>query len=203
MRAALLLLPLLAGACGDHGCPERGRESLAQCTESCERGEARACAWVGMHLETSARGGEESARRFSTACESADVDQRWLCALASREPPAGEVLGQLRAACGDGDAIACWAIARHATVSIPLEPPSERPDPPATAIVLTLEPGGRLLIDGEAVTVESLADRELPADRPVRIEADRRVAHGEMIRVIDALRAAGVTRYAINVTPER
>ncbi len=93
--------------------------------------------------------------------------------------------------------------------SIPMDLPnaqSGEEGPPRTLTVSIDEEGG-LYIDAEEVTWEQLSSRArsfaASEDEPrAVIAADRRVSHGEFIRIVDVLRTAGITRYAINVNPQ-
>ena len=69
-------------------------------------------------------------------------------------------------------------------------------------IRIVITPEGTIRMDGARVTLEALGARlrAAAADRSgaqVLIRADRRVAHGVVVAVMDAARAAGVTRLAI------
>ena len=69
-------------------------------------------------------------------------------------------------------------------------------------ITIAITPEGAVRLDGTPVTLEALGARLRAAaaerrDAQVLIRADRRVAHGLVVAVMDAARAAGVTRLAI------
>ena len=93
--------------------------------------------------------------------------------------------------------------------SIPMDLPSAQTggESPPRTLTVSLDQSGTLYVDAEATSWEALpglarrfAD-EQEEPRAV-IAADRRVSHGDFIRVVDTLRGAGITRYAINVNPE-
>ena len=74
------------------------------------------------------------------------------------------------------------------------------------ALVLSLFEGGRIDLDGVAVSLAGLPDaieraRETGPDRPVRLAADEGVAVQAMIEVMDALRIAGATDVSIATHP--
>ncbi len=95
------------------------------------------------------------------------------------------------------------------TKSIPMDLPNAQSGEDGTPRELTvsLDAEDHLYVNGEATTWEGLEaaarrfhDQQREQARAV-IEADRRVEHGEFIHVVDVLRTAGITRYAINVNP--
>lgn len=99
--------------------------------------------------------------------------------------------------------------------SIPMELPSGSTGEPTTeprTLTVSLDEEGTLYIDAEPTTWEELPGvarrfaasfEELPNEEPrAVIAADRRVSHGDFIRIVDILREARITRYAINVNPE-
>jgi biopolymer transport protein ExbD len=72
----------------------------------------------------------------------------------------------------------------------------------ALAVVLTRE--GLIFVDGVERTEQELARRTgeaLARDREVRavISADRAALHGAVVRVIDVMKGAGLSRFAINI----
>jgi biopolymer transport protein ExbD len=93
--------------------------------------------------------------------------------------------------------------------SIPMDLPDAQSgdESPPRQMTISIDSAGQLYLDAEAVTWEALAQQ---AQRFARAEsepraviaADRNISHGQFIRVIDLLRTAGITRYAINVNPE-
>ena len=93
--------------------------------------------------------------------------------------------------------------------SIPMDLPnaSTGEEGPPRTLTVSIDQEGQLYLDAETITWEQLRTRatrfarEETEPRAV-IAADRRVSHGEFIRVVDLLRGAGITRYAINVSPE-
>jgi biopolymer transport protein ExbD len=92
--------------------------------------------------------------------------------------------------------------------SIPMDLPTavSGTETPPRQLTVSLDAQGHVYIDSERATWEELTRasrrfaRENEQARAV-IEADRAVSHGEFIRVVDILRHAGITRYAINVNP--
>ena len=73
-----------------------------------------------------------------------------------------------------------------------------------TSLGLTLTSGGGLLLDGEPVTVPALEARldEAKAneeDVVCLISADKMVAHGRVVWLIDLIRSHGIAKFAINI----
>ena len=69
-------------------------------------------------------------------------------------------------------------------------------------LVLTVQ--GTLLLDGAPTTLEALppklrAFREREPERQVLIEAEKEVGHGQVVGLLDAVRAAGFTSVGIGV----
>jgi biopolymer transport protein ExbD len=93
--------------------------------------------------------------------------------------------------------------------SIPMDLPDAQSgdESPPRQMTISIDREGQLYLDAEVVTWEALgqeARRFARAESEPRavIAADREVSHGQFIRVVDVLRTAGITRYAINVNPE-
>ena len=92
--------------------------------------------------------------------------------------------------------------------SIPMELPaadSGTESPPRT-LTVSVDEAGVVYVDAEPTSwgdLPAAARRFAQAEEEPRaiIAADRRVSHGDFIRVVDILRTAGITRYAINVNP--
>ena len=93
--------------------------------------------------------------------------------------------------------------------SIPMDLPNAQSggDSPPRTLTVSIDEEGQLYVDAEERTWEQLeaeARRFAAAESEPRavIAADRRVSHGQFIRVVDVLRTSGITRYAINVNPQ-
>ena len=94
--------------------------------------------------------------------------------------------------------------------SIPMELPnadSGDVDQRPRTFIVSINEESQVFIDAEPVSWEELRRQarafaaEESEPRAV-IAADRRVSHGEFIRVVDILRRERITRYAINVNPQ-
>ena len=94
--------------------------------------------------------------------------------------------------------------------SIEVELPRAAHGGEATGKVLTVivTKDGQVFVDGVRSSEDELVSRTreaLAADREARaiISADKGALHGSVVRVIDLVRGAGVTRFAIHVEKER
>ena len=90
-------------------------------------------------------------------------------------------------------------------MELPDSATSEDNQPPRT-ITVSIDQESTLYVDGEQISWEQLPARarafaaEETEPRAI-IAVDCRVSHGEFIRIVDILREARITRYAINVNP--
>ncbi|MFD2174302.1 TonB system transport protein ExbD [Rhodobacter lacus] len=91
------------------------------------------------------------------------------------------------------------------TVDVPVDLPvaSSKPAPrPADPVVVTLQADGALLLGRDPVTPEALGpaiEAATKGDREARIfvSADKAVAYGEMMALLDQMRAAGYLRVGL------
>jgi biopolymer transport protein ExbD len=72
---------------------------------------------------------------------------------------------------------------------------------------ITMDETGKLLLDDKPVTVDQLAQiyknlNEQKADVDAVIAADRKVQHGDVLNVVDALRTIGVEQVGFGVMPK-
>jgi biopolymer transport protein ExbD len=77
-----------------------------------------------------------------------------------------------------------------------------------TVLSVVLTKDGQVFLDGAATSEDGLVARtreavSRDADARVVISADRGALHGAVVRVIDLVRGAGATRFAIHVERER
>jgi biopolymer transport protein ExbD len=88
---------------------------------------------------------------------------------------------------------------------LPLELPEARTAEEARGSDLGIQifADGTLRINGTPGSLRDLEEKVKALTPPVRamVEADRRVAHGTVVEVLDTLRRLGVEKYAIAVTP--
>lgn len=93
--------------------------------------------------------------------------------------------------------------------SIPVELPraaTSEPSASTAAIGISVDRSAQIFVDSRPVNEQGLLDevrRRHSANREVRaiIAADRVVPHGRVTQVIDLVRQAGVTRFAIQTQP--
>ena len=93
--------------------------------------------------------------------------------------------------------------------SIPMDLPNANTgdESPPRTLTVSIDEAGQLYIDAEPVDWDELRSNARSfaaseAEARAVIAADRRVSHGEFIRIVDILRDEGIMRYAINVNPQ-
>lgn len=101
---------------------------------------------------------------------------------------------------------ASYIVSKSIPMDLPEAATGESQAPPRQ-LSISIDRQGQLYLDAELTNWEALARearRFAQAESEPRavIAADRSVSHGEFIRVVDVLRGAGITRYAINVNPQ-
>jgi biopolymer transport protein ExbD len=95
-----------------------------------------------------------------------------------------------------------------ASKTIPVDLPQASTGESTNAVLaITIDKDGKLFLDAASVTEPQLRQGVKAAhdrDRDVRavIAADGRIAHANVVRIINLLREEGVTKFAINVRPE-
>ena len=92
--------------------------------------------------------------------------------------------------------------------SIPVDlPEAATGEDVVTTLAVSVLPDGQLFLDGEAASEAVLTQRITQAqsqnaeasDVRVVIAADKSVAHGRVVHIIDLVRQLGVSRFAINI----
>jgi biopolymer transport protein TolR len=96
----------------------------------------------------------------------------------------------------------------RASIEVDLPRAAHGGDSVGTLLSIVVSRGGEVFLDGVALDEDGLvrATREAVArDRDARvvISADRGALHGAVVRVIDLVKGAGATRFAIHVEKER
>jgi biopolymer transport protein ExbD len=96
----------------------------------------------------------------------------------------------------------------RASIEVDLPRAAHGGDSVGTLLSIVVSRGGEVFLDGVALDEEALvrATREAvarDADARVVISADRGALHGAVVRVIDLVKGAGATRFAIHVERER
>lgn len=93
--------------------------------------------------------------------------------------------------------------------SIPMDLPNAETgdESPPRTLTVSVDQEGQLYVDAEEITWDQLrttarAFAQQESEARAVIAADRRVSHGEFIRIVDILRDEGIMRYAINVNPQ-
>jgi len=97
---------------------------------------------------------------------------------------------------------ATYIVTPSINVELPRASNSEESNPSTVAIVITKD--DRLFLNGEEVSMETLVQRikrtlELNPDVQAIISADRYVYHGRVVNIIDTVKGAGITKFAISI----
>lgn len=88
------------------------------------------------------------------------------------------------------------------SIKIQLPKASSGEDAPPSQLTVSINAAGDLQVNGQATTVEALTEQakkyqiENP-DVQAIVAADKEVAHGKVIAVIDAIKSAGILKFAI------
>ncbi|MGH7451437.1 MAG: ExbD/TolR family protein [bacterium] len=82
-----------------------------------------------------------------------------------------------------------------------------RESQPQRAIIIAVDRTGQLFLNQEKVTMENLAAkvtqlRDRTPSLPILIEGDAAVAYGQVIKVMDAVRRAGIENVGLVLEPE-
>jgi biopolymer transport protein ExbD len=91
---------------------------------------------------------------------------------------------------------------RDLPVDLPIAEHGREAVPTPNQVVVTLTAEDRLLVDGVEVTPDGLSTA-LAGLEVVFLEADRTLAYGRVVEVMDACRAAGVERIGIMTRTDR
>ncbi|MCD6533888.1 MAG: biopolymer transporter ExbD [Deltaproteobacteria bacterium] len=76
-----------------------------------------------------------------------------------------------------------------------------------TTLRVAIEPGGRIFLEGKKLSLEQLREKfkvvgkEHGDEALVVIEADKKVYHGLVVKVMDAAKSAGLNKLAIATQP--
>src|SRR5690606_8250364 len=75
-----------------------------------------------------------------------------------------------------------------------------------TTLAVSIDQEGQIYLDAEKITLEGLRtkareSREKDPETRAILNADARIPHGQVVKVIDILRQANVIKFAINVRP--
>lgn len=77
----------------------------------------------------------------------------------------------------------------------------------ATTVNVIVTAQGELLLDGEELTATEISERiraevEKDKDTQAVISADKRLAYGEVVKVIDMVKSNGIKSFALNIERE-
>jgi len=94
----------------------------------------------------------------------------------------------------------------NAGIKVELPKAASGTDQAQTTLALTLQKDGTLYLNGEKANDQAVVrfiGENLPRtpDLQAVIAADRSVAHGDVVHVIDLVKRAGIRKFAINVDP--
>lgn len=100
---------------------------------------------------------------------------------------------------------ATYIVTPSIKVELPRAINSEESDPSSIAIVITKE--DKIFLNGEETTLYLLAEKiknaiSLNPNLQAIISADRLVYHGRVVNIIDTVKGAGVTKFAISIEKE-
>lgn len=93
------------------------------------------------------------------------------------------------------------------TLGIQLPKATQSDPPPTTTIGIAITKAGQILIDGDPIELESFrkrieeAVRTNPETQAV-LSADQETKHGDVVRVMDLVKGAGLTKFAIQIQRE-
>ncbi|HEX3759199.1 MAG TPA: biopolymer transporter ExbD [Kofleriaceae bacterium] len=96
-------------------------------------------------------------------------------------------------------------IARQA-IEIELPHASQSTAPPPTTLAIALKADGAMFLNDRPVTADALraALKDAVAKDPKAqavVAGDKRVSHGRVVWVLDAVKSAGITQFAIQIDP--
>ncbi len=97
---------------------------------------------------------------------------------------------------------ATYIVTPSIKVELPKAANSEESNPSTIAIVITKD--DKTFLNGEEVSSQILVDKikkalELNPDVQAIISADRYVYHGKVVNIIDTVKGAGITKFAISI----
>jgi biopolymer transport protein ExbD len=92
-------------------------------------------------------------------------------------------------------------------VQVDLPKAETRQPQPQRAIIIAIASSGQLFINQEKVTMENLSARvtqlhDRAPNLPILIEGDASVAYGQVIKIMDAVRRAGIDNVGLVLEPE-
>lgn len=210
MRLAPLLLLLLA-ACQGPSCPAVSQANLRQCEAKCASGNAETC-WdiARFHVRPGRDPNLEAAFVvLERGCRAVTSEHHPMCVAAEAIGSETPSLDQVVTRCAEHEsnpicAVVLERVAQPHTVAVKQAPPPEAARQPQQPMrTVNLEPGGGLTLDGQPTDLAAIRGRDWGEEARVIVRArGPHATRDRMIEVIEALQAAGVTRYALNADPE-
>jgi biopolymer transport protein ExbD len=96
----------------------------------------------------------------------------------------------------------------RASIEVELPRAAHGGETTGTLLSVVIDRQGRIFLDGVARTEEELVARcraaaEASPEARAVISADKGALHGAVVRVIDVVKGAGISRFAINIEKER
>jgi biopolymer transport protein ExbD len=95
----------------------------------------------------------------------------------------------------------------RAGVKVELPKASARESQPQQAIIIAVDRTNQLSVNAEKITMENLAARVTQLHKsspnlPILLEGDASVAYGQVIKIMDAVRRAGIANVGLVLEPE-
>jgi biopolymer transport protein ExbD len=95
----------------------------------------------------------------------------------------------------------------RAGVKVDLPKASARETQPQRAVIIAVDRANQLFVNQEKVTMETLVARVVQLhksapDLPILLEGDTAVAYGQVIKIMDAIRRAGIENVGLVLEPE-
>lgn len=204
-------LLLLLAACQGPSCPAVSQANLRQCEAKCASGNAETC-WdiARFHARPGRDPNLEAAFVvLQRGCAAVHDQHHPMCvaaeAIGSETPSIDEVASRCEQHQSNPICAALLSrLAQPHTVAVKRAlPPEVRQQAQLPMSTVNLEPGGALTLDGQPTDLAAIRARDWGDEARVMIRArGPHATRDRMIEVIEALQAAGVTRYALNADPE-
>lgn len=98
------------------------------------------------------------------------------------------------------------AVINDDSIKVELPEASTGEETKASTLGLTIATGGQWYLNGKPSNEDALrafirAEKAQDAELQAVVSADRQVAHGEVVKLIDVVKQEGVVKFAINIDP--